>query len=111
MKTFETNPNQKKILIDKVVCDSRNKYTSINLDALQNAMVALSNADFKIWMYLAKNKDGYELALSPAEAELNWGIKKSTMHETIRKFEKEGYLEKDERTGNYYVFHEMPIVK
>ena len=72
-------------------------------------MVELSNAEFKVWMYLAKNKDNYELDLSPAEAQMNWGIKKSTMHEAIRKFEEYGYLEKEGNKGNHYVFHENPM--
>ena len=68
MKTFVTNPNQKIVVIEKEICNKSNKYTTINLDALQAAMQTLSNAEFKVWMYFAKNADHYEFALSPSEA-------------------------------------------
>ena len=34
-------------------------------------MKNLSNAEFKIWMYFAKNTNNYEFDLSPAEAAMN----------------------------------------
>lgn len=108
MKTFDTNPNQKKIKIQKEDCNKDNKYTIINLDALQAAMVNLTNAQFKVWVYLAKNADNYQLDLSPAEAACNWNIKKTTMQETIREFIHIGYLEKS-NDREYYIFHESPI--
>ena len=108
MKKFETNPNQKKILIQKETCNKNNKYTTINLDALCQAMKDLTNAQFKVWIYLAKNADEYELNLSPAEG-LYWGIKKTTMQETIREFIKKGYLVADPIKKNYYYFNEIPV--
>ena len=109
MNTYKNNPNQKTIKITKENCDKHNKYTMINLDALQMAMRDLTNAQFKVWLFLAKNADGYDLELSPAEAAYYWGIKKNTMQETIRLFTKRGYLIPVNGSHTYFEFHEIPI--
>lgn len=107
---FDSNPNQKKIIIKKEKCNADNTYTTLSIAAIQNAMNTLTNAEFKVWMYLAKNKDNYKLDLSPAEA-MRWGIKRSTMQETIRKFVDIGYLDQIDDAKNQYFFYEMPKVK
>ncbi len=97
--------NQKIVFVCKEICDREHVYTQINMDALKYAMEHLSNAQFKIWMYFAKNQHGYQFGLSPAAA-AEFGIAKSTLQETVRLFEEKGYLEKD---GDIYRFHEIPI--
>ena len=97
--------NQKTVLICKEPCNYNNKYTTINLAALEHAMRDLTNAQFKIWVYFAKNRNGYEFDLSPALAN-ECGIAKSTMQETVRHFERVGYLKKN---GDLYSFFEMPV--
>ncbi len=97
--------NQKTVFVCKEVCDRENVYTQINMDALKYAMEHLTNAQFKVWMYFAKNQHGYQFGLSPAEA-AHWGIAKTTIQETVRLFIEKGYLEKD---GDIYYFHEIPI--
>ena len=108
MKQWVNNPNQKQIHVKKEECNKNNTYTTINIYALQEAMKNLSNAEFKIWMYFAKNTNNYEFDLSPAEAAMNWGIKKNTMQETIRKFIELGYMVNIDGVGNRYYFFELP---
>ena len=60
----------------------------------------------QIYLYLAKNASGYEMALSQAAAETEVGIKKTTFHKYLDLFIREGYLVK--RNGNTYDFYEVP---
>lgn len=60
----------------------------------------------QLYLYLAKNASGYEMALSQAAAETEVGIKKTTFHKYLDLFIREGYLVK--RNGNTYDFYEVP---
>ena len=60
----------------------------------------------QLYLYLAKNANDYEMALSQAAAEEEAGIKKTTFHKYLDLFIREGYLVK--RNGNTYDFYEMP---
>mgnify|MGYP004662608823 CR=1 FL=1 len=60
----------------------------------------------QVYLYLAKNADGYTLALSQQAAENEAGIAKTTFHKYINLFIDEGYLIK--RNGNTYDFYESP---
>lgn len=60
----------------------------------------------QVYLYLAKNKDGFKLALSQAAAEKEAGIKKTTFNKYVKRFIAEGYLVK--RSGNIYDFYERP---
>ena len=107
----ETVPYQKTITIKKEPCDNRgNNYAKINLNALQQAMKTLSNAEFAIWVYFAKNQEGFTFALSP-QAAADWGIARTTFNRTIRKFIEEGYLISDNNGSNHYTFYEVPKEK
>ena len=108
MPHINTVPNQKIVKIHKAPCNKSNKYTMINLDALQEAMKNLSNAELGVWLYFAKNQDNYESAISPKDAKDNWNISISTFHRTIQKFEKEGYLVPEHSNSNRYTFNEVP---
>lgn len=48
MNTYKNNPNQKTVKIKKEMCDKNNKYMTVNLYALQQAMINLTNAQFKV---------------------------------------------------------------
>lgn len=60
----------------------------------------------QLYLYLAKNANNYEMALSQAAAEVEAGIKKTTFHKYLDLFIREGYLVK--RNGNTYDFYEVP---
>ena len=63
----------------------------------------------QLYLYLAKNANSYEMALSQSAAEGEAGIKKTTFHKYLDLFIREGYLVK--RNGNTYDFYEMPQQK
>ena len=60
----------------------------------------------QLYLYLAKNADGYTFALSPQAAENEAGITKTTFHKYINLFIAEGYLV--QRGRNTYDFYESP---
>ena len=106
----ETVPNQKLVTIKKAPCDRDNLYAKINIEAIQKAMNNLTNAEFQIWVYFAKNQEAYTFALSPKAAE-EWNISRTTFNRTVFKFIEEGYLVADKDGSNHYDFHEIPKEK
>lgn len=98
-------PNQRKVYVEKGICDAANKYTAINLNALFHAMNDLKKgSSFKLWMYFAKNQNGYEFDLSRVDCN-EWGIKTDSYHSAFEDLTQKGYLENTK--GNRYIFHEL----
>ena len=60
----------------------------------------------QLYLYLAKNADGYSFALSQKAAEEEVGIKKTSFHKYIDLLIPAGYLVR--RSGNTYDFYETP---
>lgn len=97
-----TSPNQKLLVVSK---EEQGKHTIIQLKALERASRDLQGETFKLWLYLVKNQNGYELALSMADA-ISWGIgSKSSYYRAIKELQNKGYLQKN---GSRYVFYELP---
>lgn len=98
-------PNQKKITIDKMPCNSHNKYAVINQQAMQKAMCQLKTmGSIKLWLYLAKNQPDYKFDLSCAECG-NWGIKPDAFHAAVNELINKGFLIHDK--ANEYTFIEI----
>lgn len=57
-------PNQKIVTCYKEPCDKINIYMILNMKALEHAATDLSYGGFKLYIYFAKNQDGYCFALS-----------------------------------------------
>lgn len=70
-------PNQKIVRIEKEPCGKGNLYAAINLKALEAAAQNLDAGAFKLWIYFAKNQNGYEFALSSKDANTTFGLGKS----------------------------------
>ena len=71
-KPIETVPNQRVLTIHKEPTDKQHKYTCNSLEALGEAAKRLqSKGGFKLYMYLAKNQDKYNFALSSSDF-CNW---------------------------------------
>lgn len=98
-------PNQKHIIIKKEPCDKENLYTTINLQALQQAMQNLSGESFKFWVYLSKNQQNYDFDLSQKAAE-QWGLKKTQYYNNFEKLIEKGYLQRKDEHSNIYYFTE-----
>lgn len=105
MSDFKTYPNQKKIKVKKEKCDKQNKYTMINLNALENAGIDLKAGAFKLWIYLAKNQDNFTFGLSNKATEETFGIKKDQYDKAIKELIEKGYL--IEISKNNYEFREL----
>ena len=102
----KTVPNQKTIKTNKEKCDKKNLYSTMNLNALQCAMIDLKGEALKLWLYLSKNQDGYTFALSPIDA-IKWGIgSKSSYDRAVKKLIEEKYLV--ETSPAHYNFYELP---
>lgn len=101
--------NQKTIRIFKEKCDKDNIYSVINNNALQSAMIDLKKSGaFKLWVYLSKNQNGFDLELSAAECQ-KWGIKESSYHNAVKELIYKGYLQLE--SANRYIFYEQPKLK
>lgn len=97
--------NQYSAKVNKDACDKNNLYTTNNLKAMQAAMNALTGQEFKVWLYFAKNQNGYTFEVSPADA-TQWGIPKGTWRKAFAKLREYGYLV--ETSKNHFDFYETP---
>ena len=92
-RDIETVPNQRVLTIHKEPTDKEHKYTVNNLEAMGEAARRLqSKGGFKLYMYLAKNQDKYNFALSSTDF-CEWsGLGIAAYRSAFNELEKEGYL-------------------
>lgn len=102
--------NQKTVeLADRVPRNKENIYSTINIAALQQAMINIKGEALKLWLYINKNQDNYTFDLSQKELE-KWGLKKDSYYNAIAKLVELGYLEI--RDNNKLIFYEtLPTEK
>ena len=99
-----TVPNQKTIIIHKDY--PKSNFLQISNDHWTDINNHFSTYGLQLYLYLAKNADNYQLALSPAAAELEAGIKRTSFNKYLKMLINEGYLVW--RNGNTYDFYETP---
>lgn len=104
-----TVPNQKIVTVEKEPCGKGNLYAAINLNAMEVAAQDLDAGAFKLWIYFAKNQNGYEFALSSKDAHDTFGLGKSQYDTAVKKLITSGYLTNIH--GNQYIFSEIPASK
>ena len=99
-------PNQKTIVVhkDKVVSD----FLQINNAEWMEVNKKFGPYALQLYLYLAKNADGYKFALSPAAAREEAGIKKTSYNTYLKLLETAGYVVK--RSGNTYDFYTTPHI-
>lgn len=103
-----TVANQKHIgAIHKEPCDTKNVYLKLNIEALQNASLNLKPSTLKVWLYFAKNQDGYEFDLSSVAVCNFCNICDKTYKTAIKELMEKKYLVQREK--NVYDFYEFPI--
>ena len=102
------SPKQWTIKIQKETCAKDNLFAAINLEALERAAQNLKAGAFKLWVYFAKNQNGYEFGLSNVEVYNSFGIKKDQYDSARQELVDSGYLERIGES-NYYIFHEIPL--
>ena len=106
-KPIETVPNQRVLTIHKEPTDKQHKYTCNSLEALGEAAKRLqSKGGFKLYMYLAKNQDKYNFALSSSDF-CNWsGLGIAAYRTAFEELEKQGYLIINGSSKNNYIFYD-----
>lgn len=99
-------PNQDIIkLAPRKPWNGDNTFARMHLDALQEAMNNLKGETLKLWLYINKNADGYELELSQKACEA-WGLKKDAYYTAKKKLIELGYLVPVKQGSNVYRFYE-----
>ena len=99
----ETYPNQKVVTIHKEPLNKN--YLGINLDVLRDACQRLTAHELKLYIYLASNKDNFELALSQVAATEAVNLPRSTYYDQVKNLINKGYIV--HRGGNKYDFYEI----
>ena len=114
---FNSNPNQKKIKINKEKCDYQcieNYYAKINLRALQSAMHTLTPKAFELWIYFSKNQNGHSFYLSKVDF-LNWSnVKGTSYYNAFKELQDNDYLipiDEDKEEPKSFNFYEIPKEK
>jgi CRISPR/Cas system-associated protein Cas5 (RAMP superfamily) len=106
-KTIEKVPNQRVLTIHKEPTDKLHKYTCNNLEAIGEAARRLqSKAGFKLYMYLAKNQDKYNFALSSSDFCLWSGVGIAAYRTAFEELEKQGYLILNGDSKSNYTFYD-----
>lgn len=100
-----TYPNQKIIKINREVAKS--DFLGIKNENWMTASRDLGAHALRLYLYLASNADGFNLALSQRAAEKAIGIPRSTYYDQFRILENKGYLK--HIRGNTYEFFEKPV--
>ena len=92
-KKIKTVPYQRTIKVSKSATDKAHKYTMHNLEALAEASKNLQTlGGFKLYMYLAKNQDDYEFALSSADFKEWSGLGLRAYTTAFEELKSKGYL-------------------
>lgn len=102
-------PNQKVITVNKAPTDVNNIYVKINIDAIEGAIKSLTPAQFKVWLYFAKNQNGYTLELSKVAVMEFCNVSEKTYKEAIKEMVEQRYLVKRADGSNKYDFYEKPF--
>ena len=102
---YNTVPNQKTVIIHRDKPDY--DFLQIKNEHWMEFNKKYGPFALQLYLYLAKNKDGYPLALSPQAALNEAGIKRTSFYDYLNLLIKEGYLIK--RNGNTYDFYETPF--
>lgn len=99
-------PNQFKVVSGiRPKKDKDHLYTKVSIDALQKVCNDLNGVALKLYLYLVKNQEDFELALSPTAAKA-WGIKKDSYYNAKDELIEKGYLV--EKGNLTYEFMELP---
>lgn len=107
---MKVSEGQKVLLVSKQPCDKNHYYSVINLESIDYAALHLKGVPFQMWLYIAKNQNNYEFALS-CNAFMDWcGCSKPTYLNAVKELEAKRFLvrEQNEKYENYFTFYEMP---
>ena len=105
---FQSNPNQRNITINrKDALSSGRQYLAINCDTLAEASRNISGeVAFKLYLYLASNKNGYELSFSPQPFSNIYGCSIDASRKAFVKLIEANYI--INKGNNSFEFFETP---
>ena len=106
-----TKPNQREVIVERETPTGKKAYLSIYIDVLEAAASNLKQSGFKVYLYLACNKNGFRLAFSPADIHKKYNISEESIRMGFKELVEKGYLTRSETQKNLYVFHEVAQVK
>ena len=102
-------PNQKVVQINKAPCDEMNVYAKMNVEAIDKAAKDLSKGSaFKLWVYFAKNTNGFEFELSAVAVQTFCGVTEKTYREAVKELVAKRYLVPRGEKSNHFDFYEIP---
>ena len=101
-----TVPNQRKVIIHREKCER--DFLQIKKENWFAANKDLEPYGLQVYLYLAGNKDGFNLELSQEAAEREAGIKKTSFHKYVNLMIEKGYLVQRGEGSNLYDFYEKP---
>jgi len=105
ISNITTFPNQRIIHINKN--DYKGNYLTIGNDEWINASKDLKPITFRLYLYLASNMNGFDLALSRQAVINKIGISKNSYINGINELKKKGYIVL--KQGNVYDFYASPM--
>lgn len=101
-----TYPNQKVVTIHKKKGSADQPFLQLINSEWQQAAKELTGAEFKLYIYLAANADGFELALSRKDVINCTGISDDAYDRAIKSLIQKGYLVNSH--SNRYEFNTSP---
>ena len=96
-------PNQKTV---KIVKNAAGPFSQINNADMERAAQLLNYSEFKLFLYLAGNKQGYVLQLSPQDFLAHFEMSRSSYSKAVVALIEKGYLV--EKGANFYEFYTQP---
>ena len=97
---------QRSIVTKKDKCNKENPYTTISISALNYVVNDnLSAGGLKLWLFLAKNQDGFSMSMWQGNLD-SFGLPKSTYKRAWKELEEKGYIK--QIYGESYIFNEIP---
>ena len=104
-----TVPNQKIIKIHRdMPKEKEGNFLLIKKNNWFAVNKALGPYGLQLYLYLAGNKEGFNLELSQEAAEKEAGIKKTSFHKYVNIMIEKGYLIQRKESSNIYDFYETP---
>lgn len=99
-------PNQRIVIVHREKCEG--SFLQIKKENWYAANKDLEPYGLQLYLYIAGNKEGFNLELSQAAAERDAGIKKTSFHKYVNVMIEKGYLVPKSEGSNVYDFYEVP---
>lgn len=107
-----TVENQRRVLVHRdMPGKDEGNFLLIKKENLYAAYQDLNATALCLYLYLAGNKDGFDLAFSPKAIHDEMGLPESTCRDQFKVLVNKGYLVRRNENSNVYDFYEIPKEK